>query len=41
MWALSSDCKIDKDEFRGWMPFLPSNTTEEINPDLEALSANT
>ena len=39
--ALSSECEIDKDDFRDWMPFLPSNAMEEINPNPEALSTNT
>ena len=41
MCALSSECEIDKDDFRDWMPFLPSNAMEEINPNPEALSTNT
>ena len=39
-WALSSESKIDQDDFTDWIFFLPSNLLKEISLNPDALSAN-
>ena len=41
MRTLSSARKTDQANFTDWMSILPSNLTEEISPNTEALRANT